>query len=62
MKPVPWRNDEVEHLEALEAIDYSLYHIRPMAVSPLIHSERVPNPWGFSFSARVEIAAMGAMQ
>jgi hypothetical protein len=31
-------------------IDYSSQHIRPLAVRPLNHPERVPNPWGFFVS------------
>ena len=62
MKPVASKNDKAAHLEAFEAIDYSLYYIRPMAVSPLIHSERVPSPWGFLFSVRTETVGVGAMQ
>lgn len=30
--------------------DYIGQHIRPLAVRPLDHPERVPNPWGFLFS------------
>ena len=30
--------------------DYIYQHIRPLAVSPLNHPERVPIPWGFLFS------------
>ena len=26
-------------------------HIRPLAVRPLNHPEREPNPWGFLFSS-----------
>ncbi|QEI13856.1 hypothetical protein [Cellvibrio japonicus] len=29
---------------------YTAQHIRPLAVRPLTHPERVPTPWGFSFS------------
>ncbi len=28
---------------------YNRAHIRPLAVSPLTHSESEPNPWGFFF-------------
>ena len=34
-------------LAAVATIVYTQIHIRPMAVRPLTHSERVPNPWGF---------------
>lgn len=36
--------------------DYSSQHIRPLAVRPLNHPERVPNPWGFSISGPCKIA------
>lgn len=29
---------------------YNAFHIRPLAVSPLNHSESVPTPWGFLIS------------
>jgi len=28
---------------------YDNWYIRPLAVSPLVHPERVPIPWGFPF-------------
>jgi hypothetical protein len=35
---------------------YNLSHIRPLAVRPLTHPERVPNPWGFSISGSPEFS------
>jgi len=35
---------------AVWTIVYTQLYIRPLAVRPLIHSERVPNPWGFFIS------------
>jgi uncharacterized LabA/DUF88 family protein len=37
-------------LEFLREPRHYLVHIRPLAVRPLIHPERVPNPWGFFVS------------
>lgn len=37
-------------VEFAPSTPYTLSHIRPMAVRPLDHPERWPNPWGFLFS------------
>jgi hypothetical protein len=33
---------------------YTPFYIRPLAVSPLDHSEGVPIPWGFFFSGAMK--------
>ncbi|MDX9990242.1 hypothetical protein [Thiothrix unzii] len=35
---------------------HNVKHIRPLAVSPLTYSERVPNPWGFFMSGDISTA------
>lgn len=37
-------------VEFTRSTPYTLLYIRPMAVRPLDHPERWPNPWGFLFS------------
>ena len=41
----------VGSLEDSHGLADNKQHIRPLAVRPLNHPEREPNPWGFLFSS-----------
>ncbi|HFD38444.1 MAG TPA: hypothetical protein ENJ31_01150 [Anaerolineae bacterium] len=42
--------DNEKNLEDFRLLDDNESDIRPLAVRPLNHFEREPNPWGFLFS------------
>lgn len=48
-----------QHLEKGSVLTNNSGHIRPLAVSPLNHSERVPTPWGFTFSRSKKMMRSG---
>ena len=49
MKPLLTTHGHDNILEKLFRLTDTMKDIRPLAVRPLIHPERVPNPWGFLF-------------